>query len=111
MMPKESVQKAVRKPGMSYADILAAVLDGYAERPALAEREYEIALDPSTARRSRRHLPRYASITYREVRERVEALACAWRNHPRHRVAPDDFVCILGFSGLDFATIEFACVY
>jgi fatty acid CoA ligase FadD9 len=111
MMPKEAVQRAVRKPGMSYSDIVATVLDGYAERPALATREYRIAPDPSTGNQSRQYLPRYTTISYRELRGRVEALASALRHHEHHRLAMDDFVCIFGFNGIDFATVELACVY
>src|SRR5579863_1539798 len=111
MAPKESVQKAVRKPGMSYSDIVAAVLDGYAERPALAVREYRMVRDPSTGHQSRQYMPRYTTISYAELRSRVEALASALRHHEHHRLGVDDFVCIFGFNGVDFGTMELACVY
>jgi fatty acid CoA ligase FadD9 len=111
LVPKDSVRQAVREPGLSFDRTIAAVLDGYAERPALAERAYDIAPDPVSGRPVRRYLPRFDTLTYRELHARVQNLAKAWRHHPQHRVAPGDFVCMLGFTSLDFATAEMACVY
>jgi fatty acid CoA ligase FadD9 len=111
MMPIEAFQVEARKPGMSFSDVIAMYLNGYADRPMVGERGYEIARDPETDRNVRRHFPRYAMRTYREIREDVEALACALQHHPQHRLNVDEFVCILGFSGADYLTIELATVY
>jgi fatty acid CoA ligase FadD9 len=111
MMPIEEYQLAARKPGVSFSDVISIFLNGYAERPMVGERAYEIALDPDTGRNIRRHLPRFSTRTYGEIRADVEALACALQHHPQHRVNVDEFVCILGFSGIDYLTIELAAVY
>jgi len=111
MVPIEALQLAARRPGMSFSDVIALFLNGYAERPMVGERAYEIARDPETGRNLRRHLPRYETRTYAEIRADVEALASALQNHPRHRLRVDEFVCILGFSGIDYLTIELAAVY
>jgi fatty acid CoA ligase FadD9 len=111
MVPIEAFQLAARKQGTSFSDVIALFLNGYAERPMVGERAYEIARDPETGRNVRRHVLRYETRTYGEIRADVEALACALQNHPRHRLNVDEFVCILGFSGIDYLTIELATVY
>jgi fatty acid CoA ligase FadD9 len=45
MMPIEEYQLAARKPGISFSDVISIYLNGYAERPMVGERAYEIALD------------------------------------------------------------------
>ena len=111
MMPIEEYQLAARRPGVSFSDVISIFLRGYADRPMVGERAYEIAPDPQTGRNVRRHAPRYATRTYGEIRADVEALACALQQHPQHRLNVDEFVCILGFSGIDYLTIELAAVY
>lgn len=111
MLPKADVKAALRRPGMSLADIIATVLEGYEERPALAERSYELSPENASGRSARRYLPAYSAITYGELRRRTEALANAWRRHPEHGVAAGDFICILGFTGIDFTAVELAAAY
>ncbi len=55
--------------------------------------------------------PHFRTVTYYELHNRIKGLANAWRHHPHHRVDEGDFVCILGFSGTDFVTVDLACVY
>ena len=110
-LPIKAVQDAMLTPGASNAAIIATVMEGYAERPALGERCYDVALDAETGRLARRLLPTFETITYRELRARIEALACAWQHHHQHRVGIDDFVCILGATGIDFAVIDMATTY
>lgn len=109
LLPKAAIKAAVHKPGISLADIIATVLRGYEDRPALAERSYDIA--PEEGRASRRYRAAYTTITYGELRHRTEALASAWRHHPEHGIGAGDFICILGFSGIDFTTVELAATY
>ncbi|MET0660538.1 MAG: AMP-binding protein, partial [Steroidobacteraceae bacterium] len=111
LLPVKAIQEASLREGLSNAEIIAIVLEGYADRPALAERRYEIALDPTTGTLGRRFLPAFDAITYRQLRERVEALASAWRHDEHHRVGVDDFVCILGFTGIDFTVVDMATAY
>ena len=111
LSPDPVVLEAVGRSGLSFQELIATALDGYADRPALGEREFEVVVDPSTGRRSRRFLPRFGTITYYELHNRVKDLANAWRHNEVHRVDVGDFVCILGFTGIDFAVVDLACVY
>ncbi|MET0377611.1 MAG: carboxylic acid reductase [Spongiibacteraceae bacterium] len=111
LLPKDSVRKAVRESGISYERTIATVLDSYADRPALGERAYDIARDAASGRQTRQLLPRFDTLTYRELHSRVQNLAKAWRHHPQHQVAPGEFVVMLGFTSIDFTTAEMACVY
>ena len=111
LMTDPAVEDALKQPGLPFEQVIATVLDGYADRPALGQRDYEIALDHATGRHSRDYLPRFATITYYELHNRVKGLASTWRHHEQHRVAPGDFVCILGFSGTDYAIVDLACAY
>src|SRR5690606_5370195 len=101
----------VRVSGLTFDQTIATVLDGYADRQAFGERAYDIALDGNSGRMGRQFLPHFNTISYRDLHSRIQNLANAWRQHPRHKVAPNDFVCIFGFTSLDFATVEIACIY
>ena len=111
LIPSEIVQNAISRPGLSDDGIIAAVLAGYADRPAFGARAYKILRDPATGQCIRRYLSEFSTISYGELRRRVEALANAWRHHRRYRVEKDDFVCIVGFTGIDFAIVDLACTY
>ncbi len=111
LMPDRAVLEAVAQPGLSLQEIVATALDGYADRPALGEREFDVVFDPATGRRSRQFQPRFRTISYYELHNRVKDLANAWRHHETHRVDAGDFVCILGFTGIDYTVVELACVY
>jgi fatty acid CoA ligase FadD9 len=111
LLPKDSVRRAVRESGLSFDRTIATILDGYADRPALGERAYDIARNADTGRNTRQYHPRFNMLRYGELHARVRNLASAWRHHPVHAVAPDDFVCMLGFTSIDFAVAEMACIY
>ena len=110
-VPSKSVYADMLKPGRTLAEIIAIVLEGYADRPAMGERRYEIAPDPETGRMARRFLPAFNTVTYAELRSYIEALACAFQHHKDHRVKVDDFVCILGFNGIECSVSEYAVNY
>ncbi|MEI7548780.1 MAG: AMP-binding protein, partial [Actinomycetota bacterium] len=86
------------------------MLDGYAKRAALGERAYEVTRDGTTGRSRREFLSRFDTITYDELHSRVKGIANAWRAGA-YRVGSGEFVCVLGFAGIDFASIELACAY
>jgi fatty acid CoA ligase FadD9 len=111
LMPSESIRDAIFQPGLSYDRLIQTALDGYAERPALGERDYAIARDNATGQNLRKLLPSFSTITYAELHTRVQGLANAWRCNPQNRVAPGDFVCIFGFTSIDYVTVDLACVY
>ena len=84
---------------------MTAALTGYADRPALAQRASQLV---STAGRSRLELlARYESLSYRELWQRMRALANCWLDAG---FAADDFVATLGFTSLDYATVDLTCM-
>ena len=111
LMPDPDVGKAARRQGLSYQQVISTILDGYAGRPALGERACAPGHDRDTGRTRREYLPHFDTITYGELHDRVRRLAAVWRHHEQHRVEPGDFVCILGFAGTDYVTVDLAIAY
>ncbi len=103
--PDPAVAEAMARPGLRLPQIFQTAVDGYAERPALGQRVVEFVKDPKTGRTSRELLPRYETITYRELGDRVGALARALTHDS---VRAGDRVCVLGFNSVDYATIDMA---
>ncbi|MFB6877485.1 carboxylic acid reductase [Streptomyces sp. NPDC056323] len=99
----EAVTAAVRDPGKGLAEVMAAVLEGYGDRPALGER----AEEASTARL----LPRFDTLSYRELWARVRAVAGTWHHDPQYPMGAGDRLCILGFASTDYATLDLACIH
>ncbi|OBA72366.1 oxidoreductase [Mycobacterium sp. 1554424.7] len=101
--PDPAVAEALEQPGLRLPQIIQTVLDGYADRPALGQRAVEFVKDAKTGRTSLELLPRYETITYGELRDRVGALTRALAHDS---VRPGDRVCVLGFNSVDYATID-----
>lgn len=78
--PDPAVAAALAQPGLRLPQIIQTALDGYAERPALGQRVAEFTKDPKTGRTSMELLPSFETITYRQLGDRVGALARAWRH-------------------------------
>ena len=102
----ESVTRAIESPELRLPEIVATVIDGYADRPALGQRAVQFVTDPATGRTSAELLPRFDTITYRELSDRVVAVAAA--SDARIRCDPDDRVAILGFTSIDYTTVDMA---
>lgn len=111
LVPEPSVEAMLRRPGLSFAQAVATVLDSYESRPALGERQYDVVRSPETSLAVREFRPLFHTVTYGELRDRVEGLAGAWRYFEHWRVDPGDSICILGFNGIDYATVDLACLY
>ena len=81
--------------------VVAAVLQGYADRPALGTRavEYVTAGGRTTAKL----LPHYDTVSYGELWERVQALGADLRDTG---VAVGDRIAILGFTSVDYTTFD-----
>ncbi|OIN79930.1 carboxylic acid reductase [Mycobacterium malmoense] len=103
--PDPAVAAALERPGLRLPQIVATVLEGYADRPALGRRAVEFVRDPKTGRTVAELLPRFETVTYRELGERVDALARALTHDS---VRPGDRVCALGFNSVDYTTIDVA---
>ncbi|MEU6989273.1 carboxylic acid reductase [Streptomyces sp. NPDC046465] len=111
--PLAAVNEAIRRPGLPLADLVATVMEGYADRPALGERATEPVTDPDTGRTTLRLLDRFDTLTYAELWERVGALASEWLHHPKgpeHALSQGDFVALLGSTSAEYATVDLACV-
>lgn len=109
--PDEHVAAAARAPGLRIAEVMAIVLQGYADRPALGQRAREIVTAPGTGHPTLRLMPHFETITYADLWERVQAAAAEWHHHERHPVRAGDFVCVLGFASIDYTAIECACIH
>jgi fatty acid CoA ligase FadD9 len=103
--PSAAVSEAIEQPGLRLPQIVQAVMDGYAERPALGQRAIEYVTDPQTGRTSLELLPRFDTITFRQLWHRAGAVASALAGDP---VAPGDRVAVLGFTSVNYTTIDLA---
>lgn len=104
--PIDAVTAAIEQPQMRLHQIIGTVLDAYADRPAIGERAVELVEDPVTGRTTAELLPRFDTITYRELSRRVAAVTRALSD-----VRPGDRVCVLGFASADYAVIDMATMY
>ncbi len=103
--PDPAVAAALEQPGLRLPQIVQTVVEGYPDRPALGQRTAEFVKDPATGRTSLELLPRFETITYRQLGDRAGALARALTNDSVH---VRDRVCVLGFNSVDYTTIDVA---
>src|SRR6202012_5117247 len=103
--PDAAVAAAIEAAGTRFPEVTKAVLEGYSERPALAQRAVELVKDPKTGRTSAKLLPWFDTITYGELAARVDALSRALTDGV---VAAGDRVCVLGFTSVDYASVDIA---
>jgi fatty acid CoA ligase FadD9 len=103
--PSEAVARAIETPELRLTQIVQTVLDGYADRPALGQRAVEFVTDASTGRTSAQLLPRFDTISYRELSDNVAAVAAGLTQNP---VRPGDRVAVLGFTSVDYTTVDMA---
>jgi fatty acid CoA ligase FadD9 len=109
--PRKDFASAALRPGMRLSQIVAIVMGGYADRPALGQRAHELVTDPATGRRSVRLRSEFETISYRELWARVGVVASECQHHPEYPLSAGDFVCLLGFTSTDYTTIDLACIY
>jgi fatty acid CoA ligase FadD9 len=103
--PSETVARAIEAPELRLPQLVQTVIDGYADRPVLGQRAVDFVTDPLTGRTSAELLPHFDTITYRELSDRVNAVAAALAQNP---VRPGDRFAILGFTSIDYTTIDMA---
>jgi fatty acid CoA ligase FadD9 len=108
--PSDAITAAINQPGLRLRQIIRTVMEGYADRPALGQRAVQFVNDPNTGRTSAELLHHFETITYRELRERVGALANGLTGEPAHPLQPGDRVAVLGFTGVDYTTIDMALI-
>ncbi|OBK30246.1 oxidoreductase [Mycobacterium asiaticum] len=102
--PDPVVAEALERPEVRLPQVIQTVLDGYASRPALGQRAVEFVAD-ATGRTSLQLLPRFDTITYGQLGDRIAALGRALR---QDAVTVGDRVCVLGFNSVDYTTIDMA---
>lgn len=108
-IPDAAVAEAMQHAGGLVATMSVA-MSAYAERPALGRRARSVRTDPATGRTSVELLPRFDTVTYGELWTRVGALTHAWRDGVSGGFRTGDFVAVLGFTGIDYATVDLACM-
>lgn len=106
-IPDDAISAFIERPDLRLAQIVQTVFDGYADRPALGARAVEFVTDPATGRTTTRLLPRFETVTYREVSERVHAITNALANDP---LRPGDRVAVLGFTSVDYTIVDVALI-
>ncbi|MCA2320103.1 carboxylic acid reductase [Mycobacterium intracellulare] len=109
--PDLSLQQAARQPGLRLPQILELYVEGYADRPAVGWRARTLSTDPATGRTTTRLLPRFDTMTYRELWADVRAIAAAWRHDAANPVSPGDFVATVGFASAEYLTLDLVCGY
>ncbi|MBV8347055.1 MAG: AMP-binding protein, partial [Mycolicibacterium sp.] len=102
--PSEAVNELIERPGVRLAEVVRTVMEGYGDRPALGQRAVHFVTD-ADGRTSAELLPKFDMITYRQLWDRVTAAVRALTNDP---VRPADRVCILGFTSVDYTTVDMA---
>src|SRR5271156_4560004 len=103
--PIPAVAEALEQPGLRLSQVIQTVLEGYADRPALGQRAVEFVKDPKTGRTVLELLPRFDTITYRELGDRADAFARALTGDS---LQAGDRVAVLGFTSVDFTSIDVA---
>src|ERR1700743_930398 len=93
--PDPAVAAALEQPGLRLPQIIQTTLDGYADRPALGQRVVEFVKDRKTGRTSLELLPRYETITYGQLSDRVGAVARALSSDS---LPPRERVCVRGLN-------------
>lgn len=105
--PDPAVAEQVLRPGLHLSEAIAALMTGYAERPALGERARELVTDQD-GRTTLRLLPRFDTTTYGELWSRTTSVAAAWHHDAAHPVKAGDLVATLGFTSIDYTVLDLA---
>src|SRR6202011_2763247 len=108
--PSEAITAAIDQPGLRLPQLVQTVMEGYTDRPALGHRAVQFIKDPETGRTSLELLPRFETVSYRGLWDRAGAVASALTNDPAHSVRPGDRICVLGFTSVDYTTVDMALI-
>ena len=102
--PDAAVSDAAGQPDLRLPEVVRTVMEGYADRPAVGQRAVEFV---SEAGRTVAALqPRFDTVSYGRLWQRVREFAAALRDDPVH---PGDRVAILGFTSVDYTVVDIAC--
>lgn len=107
--PLPEVDQVVHVPGLPLTSVITTCLVRYADRPALAQRVKTLRTDPLAGRTQIDSPAGYQSISFRDLHERIMALAAAWTAVPGLR--PGDVVASMGFTGIEYTVVNLANVF
>ena len=105
--PDDAISSTIARPDLRLAELIQTVFDGYADRPALGARAVEFTTDPDSGRTTAELLPRYETITYRELSDRMHAITNGLADDP---VRHGDRVALLGFTSVDYTCLDVALI-
>ncbi|WP_414826568.1 carboxylic acid reductase [[Mycobacterium] zoologicum] len=101
----DPVVSAAAEAQSALAPLVRAILTGYADRPALGARAVEFVADPGTGRTVAQLAPRFDTVSYGDLAQRVGDLGAAL---VAAAVRPGDRVAVLGFTSVDYTVIDIA---
>jgi len=110
-IPNTDLWESLRDIALPFADRIDNLLKGYGDRPALGERAYALQDKGRTGKLTRVYNSNFEAISYLDFRTLIRSIARAWTTQDKFRVNPDEFVCMMGFTGIDFAALDVACIY
>ena len=111
LTPDLAVAKPLLEKGVPLDKIAEGLLSGYADRPTLGERAYDVAKDAEADEMVRAYKAEYAMTTSGELLQKAQAIAMAWRRHPDLRIERDSLVVQVGFTGIDFTILDLASIF
>lgn len=103
--PNPSTTANLQHASVRYAELLDILFIDYADRPALRTLKRDVDISGTVSQ------PVISTLTYRQLGQRVRALASHWQNVCEASVDLGERVCIMGYSGADFLTVDLACGY
>lgn len=109
--PLEAVNAVVQERGLGLSQTVALIMEGYADRPAVGERAKELVFDPVSRRTSLQLLPKFETMSYRELWGRARAVATELQHDGLRPIAAGDFVALLGFTSCDYTVLDLACLH
>jgi len=110
-MPLTPVNEAKLNPALGLAQTVALCMEGYSDRPALAQRCIERVTDPVNGRVSQRLLQEFRTLSYAELWRGAKALASLWQQDEARQLGANDFLCIIAFAGSEFVTVDLAAIH
>lgn len=110
-IPRKDLWEGLADGSRPLASSIDQLLEGYGERPALGEREYTLEDVDNNGQVVRHYGSGFNSVSYAELRHQVRSIAAAWRMQGSFNVRPDEFVCMMGFAGIDYSALDIACLY
>lgn len=102
-LPDKHVCETILCPDISWARLMRTVAEGYADRPALGQRATEVVI--TAGQRRLNVLPRFETVTYGHLWNRVTAVAAAFADGV---VRAGDRVATLGYCSIDYTTVDMA---